>query len=507
MANDSNAFDLIVIGGGPGGYVAAIRAAQLGMSVACVERDALGGVCLNWGCIPTKALLAGAELYHRMSHQRDEWGITCDNLGFDWEKVIGRSRGVAGQLNKGVGFLFKKHKIKHVEGHAFIPAPGRVEVYAKDDVKHEGDVQQTLTAEHIVIATGARPRPLPGVAFDGDKVISSKDAMTLKDKPEKLLVVGAGAIGMEFAYFYNAFDTEVTVVEMVDRLLPIEDAEVSKEIAKAFKKQGVTAYTGHKTLSIDKTDHGIKATIAPVPKGNTPEAEGAGYGQSGSDQDAKAEDKEVTIEADKVLVAIGVQGRYDGLFDDSLGIETYKDHIKVDYHSPGTKYQTSVPGIHAIGDVIGPPWLAHVASEEGVLCVERIAGHEAPEAPDLDYHAIPGCTYCVPQVASIGYTERQCQDEGLDYKAAKFPFQASGKAQALGETAGFVKLLSDPRHGEILGCHMVGEGVTELIAEIGLAIKAECTVDEVIQTIHAHPTMSEAVHEAALGTDDRMIHF
>ena len=485
MANDNQSFDLVVIGGGPGGYVAAIRAAQLGMSVACVERDALGGVCLNWGCIPTKALLAGAELYHRMSHQRDEWGITCDNLGFDWEKVIGRSRGVAGQLNKGVGFLFKKHKITHVEGHAFIPDPGRVEVYAKDDVNREGDLQQTLTAKHIVIATGARPRPLPGVEFDGDKVISSKQAMTLKDKPEKLLVVGAGAIGMEFAYFYNAFDTEVTVVEMVDRLLPIEDEDVSREIAKAFKKQGVTAYTGHKTLSVEKTDAGVKAEIASV----------------------NDESKTTTLEADKVLVAIGVQGRYDGLFDESLGIETYKDHLKVDYHSPGTKYETSVPGIHAIGDVIGPPWLAHVASEEGILCVERIAGHQPPEVPDLDYHAIPGCTYCVPQVASIGLTEKQCQDQNLDYTAAKFPFQASGKAQALGETAGFVKMISSKKHGEILGCHMIGEGVTELIAEIGAAMKAEATIDEVIQTIHAHPTMSEAVHEAALGTEGRMIHF
>ena len=485
MAQDNNRFDLIVIGGGPGGYVAAIRAAQLGMSVACVERDALGGVCLNWGCIPTKALLAGAELYHRMSHQRDEWGITCDNLGFDWEKVIGRSRGVAGQLNKGVGSLFKKHKIKHVEGHAFIPEKGKVEVYAKDDVQREGDVQQTLSAKHIIIATGARPRPLPGVEFDGDKVISSKDAMSLKDKPDKLLIVGAGAIGMEFAYFYNAFDTEVTVVEMVDRLLPVEDEEVSKEIAKAFKKHGVTAYTGHKTTSIEKTDTGIKAVIASV----------------------KDESKTTTIEADKVLVAIGVQGRYDGLFDDSLSIETFKDHIKVDYHSPGTKYETSVEGIHAIGDVIGPPWLAHVASEEGILCVERIAGHQPPEVPDLDYHAIPGCTYCVPQVASIGLTEKQCQEQDLDYNVAKFPFQASGKAQALGETAGFVKLIVGKKHGEILGCHMIGEGVTELIAEIGVAIKAEATVDEVIQTIHAHPTMSEAVHEAALGTDGRMIHF
>ena len=481
MSQDASQFDLVIIGGGPGGYVAAIRAAQLGLSVACVERDALGGVCLNWGCIPTKALLAGAELYHRMAHQRDEWGITCDNLGYDWGQVIGRSRNVAGQLNKGVGFLFKKNKVTHVEGHAFIPAPGKVEVYDKDNTAHEGDPQQTLEAKHILIATGAVPRELPGTPFDGEKVIASKQAMTLPEKPDKLLVVGAGAIGMEFAYFYNAFGTEVTVVEMMDRVLPIEDEEVSKEVAKAFKKHGVKMHTSHKTVDVDTSGQGIKATVAKA------------------DDDSKTQ----TIEADKVLVAIGVRGRYDGLFDESLGLDTFKDHLKVDYRSPGTTYQTSVEGIHAVGDVIGPPWLAHLASEEAILCVERIAGHDAP---DLDYHAIPGCTYCIPQVASVGRTEKQCRDEGLEYTASKFPFQASGKAQALGETTGFVKMIAG-EHGEILGCHMVGEGVTELIAEIGTAMKAEATIDEVIQAIHAHPTMSEAVHEAALGADGRMIHF
>jgi len=484
----TNPFDLIVIGGGPAGYVAAIRAAQLGLNTVCVERDKLGGVCLNWGCIPTKALLAGAEFYTRLQHDREAWGITADNIGFEWEKVIGRSRNVAGQLNRGVQGLFKKNKITHIDGHAFIASaptdgkPAEVQIYDAGDTERQGEIKQTLTAPRILIATGAQPRPLPGAGFDYDKIIAAKQAMTMPEKPEKLLIVGAGAIGMEFAYFYNAFGTEVTVVEMLDRLLPIEDEEVSKEVAKSFKGHGVTCLTSHKTLGIEKTADGIKATIAPV------------------DDESKTQ----VIEADKVLVAIGVMGRYDGLFDDSLGIELFKDHIKVDYRAPGSTYQTSVPGIYAVGDVIGPPWLAHVSSEEAILCVERMVGHEAP---DIDYNAVPGCTYCVPQVASVGLTERACKEQGIDYKTAKFPFLASGKAQALGETTGFVKIIVEAKHGEILGCHMVGETVTEMIAEIGVAMKSEATLDELINTIHAHPTLSEAVHEAALGADGRMIHF
>lgn len=511
MADQPTSFDLIIIGGGPGGYVGAIRAAQLGMSVAVVERDKLGGVCLNWGCIPTKALLAGAEMFHKLQHEGDDFGIKIDGLSYDWDKIIGRSRSVAGQLNKGVHFLFKKNKIAHFDGHAFIPTleaphnlPGNekaVHIYSPDDVDHKldasrpgidqdmpqevrftADPKHKITAKHIIIATGASPRPLPGAPFDGDKVISSKEAMTLPEKPEKLLVVGSGAIGMEFAYFYNAFGTEVTVVEMLDRILPQEDEEVSKAALKAFKKQGIQFKTGHITKSITTTDTGIQAVISKV----------------GDD------DKSQTFEADKVLVAIGVRGRFDRLFDESLGIELVKGHIKTDYSEPGTKYETSVKGIYAIGDVIGPPWLAHVASEEAILCVERIAGHEAP---DIDYDSIPGCTYCNPQVASIGFTEQRCKDEGLDYNTGVFPFQASGKAQALGETAGFVKLITGKKHGEILGAHMIGEGVTEMIAEMGLARRLEATAEELISTMHAHPTMSEAVHEAALGSDGRMIHF
>jgi dihydrolipoamide dehydrogenase len=478
---EATQFDLVVIGGGPAGYVGAIRAAQLGMSVACVERDRLGGVCLNWGCIPTKALLAGAELYHRMKHEAAGWGIEADNVRHNWEKVISRSRGVADTLNRGIAGLFKKNKITHFAGHAKIVKAGVVEV-----VDGEGKAMATLGAKKILIATGAVPRSLPGAEFDGERIITSKEAMTLAEQPKKLLIVGAGAIGMEFAYFYNAFGTEVTVVEMLDRLLPIEDEEVSKEIAKAFRKQKITTYTGHKTVSIEKTDGGIKAVIAPTT--------GEVAGREGADAS-----KTVTIEADKVLVAVGVKGRFDGLFDETLGIELFKEHIKVDK----SDYRTSVEGIYAVGDVIGPPWLAHVASEEAIVCVEKMAGHE-PVA--IDYESIPGCTYCHPQVASVGLTEQACRERGIEYKVGKFPFQALGKAQALGETQGFIKLITDTKYGQVLGCHMIGENVTDLIAELGLARRLEATAEEIIATIHAHPTLSEGVHEAALGTQGRMIH-
>ncbi len=470
-------FDLVVIGGGPGGYVGAIRAAQLGLKVACIERDKLGGVCLNYGCIPTKALLAGAEFYSHLKHEAGNWGIQADNIRHNWEKVIQRSRGVAGQLNKGVHFLFKKNKITHIEGHAFIPAAGSVQVFDKDDVDRKGKPSQTLTAKNILIATGAYPREMPGAPFDGDKIIAAKEAMMMAEQPKKLLIVGSGAIGMEFAYFYNAFGTEVTVIEMLDRLMPIEDGEVSKEIAKAFKKQGIKTLPGHKTLSLETTKAGIKAVVAPT----------------------NNESKTQTIEADKVLVAIGVKGRYDGLFDESLGLVIFKDHIKVEKHT----YGTNIPGIYAVGDVIGPPWLAHVASEEAIVCVELLAGHHATP---IDYDSVPGCTYCHPQVASIGLTEEACKDKGIDYTVGKFPFAASGKAQALGQTQGFTKIITDKKHGEILGAHMIGENVTELIAEMGLARRLEATGAEITATMHAHPTLSEAVMEAALGTEGRMIH-
>jgi dihydrolipoamide dehydrogenase len=471
--------DLIIIGGGPAGYVGAIRAAQLGLKVACVERAELGGVCLNWGCIPTKALLAQAEFYHRLMHEAADWGISVDTVKVDWSKVIGRSRNVAGNLNKGVIALFKKNKIQHIVGHAQITAPGQVAVHDKP-----GHVAQTLSAKNILIATGAQPRELPGVPFDREKIITSREAMTLTEQPKKLVIIGSGPIGMEFAYFYRAYGTEVTVIEMLDQVLPNEDADSSAAVARAFRRMGIDCKTGMKTTGIKTTDTGVEVSIESAADGKT---------------------KEI-IAADKALVAIGVRGRYDGLFSEDMlkKVDFFKDHIKVSK----VNYSTSVPGIYAVGDVIGPPWLAHVASEEAILCVERIAGqHGHP----IDYDAIPGCTYCQPQVASLGKTEQALQASGLeadkDYKVGKFPFSASGKAQAIGSTAGFVKILSDAKTGEILGVHMVGEAVTELLAEMGLAKRLEATVEEVIATMHAHPTLSEAVHEAALGVDGRMIHF
>ena len=505
---EADSFDLVVIGGGPAGYVGAIRAAQLGMKVACVERDKLGGVCLNWGCIPTKALLAGAELYNELKHG-ETWGISVGNVQHNWEKVIGRSRNVAGTLNKGVHGLFKKNKVTHVEGHAFIPKAGTVEVYDKADAARKGKPTRSLSAKRILVATGSVPRELPGAPFDGNTVINAKDAMTMPVQPKKLLIIGAGAIGMEFAYFYNAFGTQVTIIEMLDRVLPVEDADVSKEVEKAFKKQGMTIHTGHKTLKVEKSGSGARVTIAPVesPAPNkAPEADQKSYGAAPppAPKDASTTGKELVLEADKVLVAIGVRGRYDGLFNDALKLETFKDHIKVDYKKPGATYETSVKGIYAVGDVIGPPWLAHVASEEAVTCVERMAGEHGH---DVDYDSIPGCTYCHPQVASVGLTEQKVKEQGVEYTVGKFPFMASGKAQALGATDGFVKLISSKKHGEILGCHMVGEGVTELIAEVVLARRNELTVEEVISTMHAHPTLAEAVHESALGTLGRMLNF
>ncbi len=492
-------YDLVVIGGGPAGYVGAIRAAQLGMSVACVERGQLGGVCNNWGCIPTKALLAQAEFYAKLKHEAAGWGILADNVRHDWQKVIARSRGVAEPGAKGIAALFKKHKVAHVQGHARIAAPGRVEVLkvaeggesswdlaADAKAAKASERIETLACKNILIATGAIPRSLPGADYDGKTILGAKDAMSLAEQPATLLVIGAGAIGMEFAYFYNAFGTKVTVVEMLDRVLPIEDAEVSATVEKSFKKQGIQVRTAHKTLSVKKTEGGVEAVICST----------------------KDESKQETLKSDKVLVAIGVRGRYEGLFGPDVKVETFKDHIKVNYREPGSTYATSVKGIYAVGDVIGPPWLAHVGSEEAITCVERLAGHQAP---DIDYGAIPGCTYCLPQVASLGKTEQALQAErlkpGSDYTVGKFPFLASGKARALGSTEGFIKILASKKHGDILGVHMVGEHVTELIAELGAARTAEATMDELIATMHAHPTLSEAVHEAALGTQGRMIHF
>lgn len=513
-----NHYDIIVIGGGPGGYVGAIRAAQLGYKVAIIDRAKLGGVCLNWGCIPSKALLSNAELMEKLAHKQD-WGLEITGeVKFDWDKVIGRSRDVASKLNKGVEFLMKKNKIEHIVGHAKVTkgatggTPCEVEVY-DCEVKEEltsspatpaKKVRQKLTAGKVIIATGSVARDLPFAKFDGDKIWGAREAMFNKEQPKKLIVIGSGAIGMEFGYFYKQFGTEVTVVEMMDRILPVEDEEVSKQMLRHYKKNGFNFELGHTLTAVDTKGKGVKVTIAPMKDGKPDES------------------KKKTLEADKMLLAIGVKGRFDGLFDDSLGIEVVKDHIKTDYVPLGPDspmepkaltYKTSVSGIYAIGDVIGPPWLAHVASEEAILCVERIAfndGKEKHEPIPMDYTVIPGCTYCQPQVASVGFTEQALKAKGLkkgeDYEVGQFPFTALGKAIAAAHTEGFVKIIRGLPRGEILGAHIMGDQATELIAEFSLARRMEATTEELIATVHAHPTMHESVHEAALASEGRVIH-
>jgi dihydrolipoamide dehydrogenase len=485
-------YDLIVIGGGPGGYVGAIRAAQLGLKTACIERNRLGGVCLNWGCIPTKALLHNAELYMEAVRHGEEFGFSFQKAAVDWGKVIGRSRGITDKITKGVGFLLKKNKIDHVEGHATITSgasahgPCTVEVRAAEadyyDGTASGDVTQTLTADRVLIATGAKPRDLPFAPCDGTTIISSYDAMNLPKQPKSMLVVGSGAIGMEFAYFYNAFGTEVTVVEMIDRVLPIEDHEISKAAEKIFTRQGITFHVGHTVKAIDAKKGGATVTIV----------------------DVTDESKTQAIDTEIVLVAVGVTGRHDGLFGDGVNVRIEKDHIWTDYREASEPtYQTSVAGIYAVGDVIGPPWLAHVASEEAVTCVERIAGHHTL---GVDYGAIPGCTYCNPQVASIGMTEQAAKEAGIDYTVGKYQLQSHGKAIAVGATHGLVKVITSKPYGEILGAHIIGEDASELIVEVGVAKRLEATAEDLISTMHAHPTMHEAIHEAALATEGRMIH-
>jgi dihydrolipoamide dehydrogenase len=489
---DTKHCDLIVIGGGPGGYIAAIRAGQLGMKTLCIERDKLGGVCLNWGCIPTKALLHNAELYLEAVTHGKEWGFNIEKHSVDWSKVIGRSRDITSKMNNGIAFLFKKYKVEHLQGHAKIISgksphgPCKVEVHEPTgDYYHggAGKATQTVTADRVIIATGAAPRELPFAKVDGKTIISSYQAMNLPKRPESMVIVGSGAIGMEFAYFYNAFGTKVTVIEMVDRILPVEDDDVSKAAQRAFSKQGIEFHIGHTLKSVDvKKGGGATVTIA----------------------DMKDETKSQKIDCEVVLLAIGVGARMDGLVDEKLGLKIEKGHIKTDYRDvPEPTYKTSVPGIYAIGDVIGPPWLAHKAMEEGVTCVERMAGHHTL---GIDYNAIPGATYCKPQIASIGMTERDAKAKGIKYKVGKYNFQSHGKAVAVGATEGLVKIITSEPYGEILGAHIIGEDASELIAEIALAMRLEATAEDIISTVHAHPTMHEAVHEAALATEGRTLH-
>ncbi len=484
-------FDLIVIGSGPGGYVGAIRAAQLGMKVACVDRDKLGGVCLNWGCIPSKALLHGAEIYDEAVNHGKDWGIDVTAVNVDWPAFIGKSRKITEQLNSGVGYLFKKNGVEHIQGHAHITSgnngvtPCAVEIKESTGAYYDGNggaILETITADKIMIATGAKPRELPFAPCDGDVVLNSSHAMTLESRPKSLIIIGSGAIGMEFAYVYNAFGTKVTIIEMLDRILPVEDEEISKLASRAFKKQGMNINTSTSVKNIEVSDGCVTVTYSPA------------------GDDSKVE----SVQGDKVLVAIGVAPRCDGLFADSLGIELDRGFIKTDAKEvEEPTYKTNVNGIYAVGDIIGPPLLAHVASEEAVTCVERMAGHHTF---GVDYNSIPGCTYTSPQIASIGMTEQQVKDSGIDYIKGTYTLKSHGKAIATGATEGAVKLIASKPYGEILGAHIIGHSASELIAEIGLAIRLEATVEDIISTMHAHPTMAEAIHEAALGTEDRMIH-
>ncbi|MCL4511714.1 MAG: dihydrolipoyl dehydrogenase [Bacteroidetes bacterium] len=461
-------FDLVVLGGGPGGYVAAIRASQLGMKVACVERDKLGGICLNWGCIPSKALLKSAEVMWEFKESK-EYGISYDNLKVDFKKVIKRSRDAADRLSRGVEYLFKKNKIEKISGTGKFIGPNKLSVvdnYGKEVVQVEG--------KNIIISTGARPRELPGIKIDRKKVITSSEAMTLEAIPKDMIIIGAGAIGAEFAYFYNAFGTKVTLIEMMPNILPVEDAEVTAQLEREFKKQGIEVLTETKVES----------------------AAAAGSGASVKISNKKGAQE---LKADVALVAIGIQGNSDNLGLESFGVQVEKSWIKVD----NTNYKTNVNGVYAIGDVIGAPWLAHVASAEGIRCVEGIAGVET-EA--LDYNSIPGCTYCQPQVASIGLTEAKAKELGYETKIGRFPFTANGKAIATNESVGFVKLIFDAKYGELLGVHILGHGATEMIAELGVAKKLETTANEISRTVHAHPTLSEAVMEAAEDALGHAIH-
>lgn len=452
-------FDLIVIGSGPGGYIAAIRAHQLGLKTAIIERDRLGGVCLNWGCIPTKALLKNAEYMHFLNHAAD-FGFGIEKVTVDFPRVITRSREVADANSNGVSFLMKKNEVQIFNGSGFIPKAGTVEVRDK-----EGKAIETLTAKNIMIATGARARTFPGIEVDGKRVITSTEAMLQKEIPGSMIVMGAGAIGIEFAYFYNAFGTKVTVIEMQPNILPVEDEDASKEVARAFKKKKVEILTETRVISAKNVGDHVEVVIA----------------------DKKGVEK--TLKADLALNAVGVTGNIENLGLEGLGVTIERGHIKVDKFM-----QTNVAGIYAIGDVIGAPWLAHVASHEGIVAAEHIAGHPTH---GMDYSNIPGCTYCQPQVASVGLTEAKAREMGYDVLIGKFPFKASGKARAIGETDGFVKLVIDKKYGEILGGHIVGVEATEMIAEIVTARAAEATAETLYHTIHAHPTLSEGVMEAA----------
>ncbi|MEN0055527.1 MAG: dihydrolipoyl dehydrogenase [Mucilaginibacter sp.] len=458
-------YDLIVIGSGPGGYVAAIRASQLGLKTAIVEKESLGGICLNWGCIPTKALLKSAQVFEYLNHAAD-YGVNATG-DINFESVIKRSRGVADGMSKGVQFLMKKNKIDVVVGFGKLKSKGVVEVKGND-----GTTKQ-ITAKHIILATGGRSRELPNLKQDGKKVIGYREAMILPKQPKSMVVVGSGAIGIEFAYFYNAIGTKVTVVEYLDNIVPLEDEEVSKNLQRILKKQGLNILTGSNVESVD--------TSGELCKVNVKTATGV-----------------EVLEAEIVLSAVGISTNIEGIGLEENGVKTDKGKVLVDDF-----YRTNVEGVYAIGDIVQGQALAHVASAEGIICVEKIAGHN-PEP--LNYNNIPGCTYCSPEVASVGYTEKAAKEAGYEIKVGKFPFSASGKASAAGAKDGFVKVIFDAKYGEFLGAHMLGYNVTELIAEVVTARKLEATGHEIIKSVHPHPTMSEAVMEAAAAAYDEVIH-
>jgi len=458
-------YDLVIIGGGPAGYVAAIRAGQLGKKVAVIEMERAGGTCLNWGCIPTKALLKSAELYRTMQ-KADAYGLSVTGVSFDFAKVVERSRGVAATMAKGVEFLFKKNKVDYFVGKGSVVMPGMVEVTAGE---HKGKFFKT---KNILLCTGQRPKQLPGLPVDGTRVLTSREALAAKSAPKSLAIIGAGAIGVEFAYFFNAFGTKVTLIEMLPQVLPVEDEEVGKLLERNFIKQGIVVHTGTKCENIKAGDKSVKLDLVK--------------------DGAKTE-----LEVDSILVAIGITAALDGLVSPKVKLELDRGFVKVD-----ANYQTSTPGIYAAGDIQGPPWLAHVASFRAVQAVEGMFGHGKPKQVGI----FPGCTYCQPQVASTGLTEKQVKEKKVEYKVGKFPFTAVGKAVAAGDTEGFVKVIAEAKTGEILGVHIIGNEATELIAEYGLAMNLEATIEEIHHSIHAHPTLSEALGEAALASLGQAIH-
>ena len=459
-------YDVLIIGSGPGGYVTAIRASQLGFKVGVIEKENLGGICLNWGCIPTKALLKSAQVYDYLKHV-DQYGLKAEAIDKDFEAVIKRSRGVAEGMSKGVSFLMKKNKIDIINGFGKIKTGKKVDVTAED-----GSVTE-YSADNIIIATGARSRVLPNLPQDGKKVIGYREAMSLPSQPKSMIVVGSGAIGVEFAHFYNSMGTDVTVVEFMPNIVPVEDKDVSKQLEKSFKKSGMKVMTSSEVTNVDTSGSGCKVTV-------------------------KTKKGEEVIECDVVLSAVGIQANIENLGLESMGIATDRGRILVDEF-----FQTNMPGYFAIGDVIPGPALAHVASAEGIICVEKLAGQDVEP---LDYGNIPGCTYCSPEISSVGMTEEAAKEAGYDVKIGKFPFSASGKASAAGAKDGFVKLIFDSKYGELLGGHMIGANVTEMIAEIVAVRKLEVTGHELIKTVHPHPTMSEAIMEAAAAAYDEVIH-